>query len=229
MEIVAASWPDNECAGPWAGSGLALRNERSNHRPPGRNQGRQKGIREPRLACLSRRSGLGPAAEGRGPRPHHTGQESVVRARQGQILAGGARWQGRRPDQRAGRRAGAGAYGRGHRPVGNARNHRRRSGRRADRHRRGLAPRAGHDHRDGPDQPFNLGRAGARDRGFRPAADRDDGSSQARISAVDRSRRLRKGQGPAHLRSRYRQLVGRAHRPSHRFGREEQAHPHAQG
>ena len=123
-------------------------------------------------------------------------------------VAGGARRQGRRPDQRAGRRAGPGAYGPRHRPMGHVRSARRRSGGGADRDRRGLASRAGHDQRAGADQPVDLGRAGPRDRRLRRAADGDDGPSPARISGVDRGRRLRQGQGPPHLRARHRALGG---------------------
>ena len=47
---------------------------------------------------------MGPAAQGRGPRPHHAGQEPMVRACPRAAVACGTRRQGRRADQRPGRR-----------------------------------------------------------------------------------------------------------------------------
>ena len=99
-------------------------------------------------------------------------------------VAGAARRQDRRADQRPGRRSGADPHGTRHRPVGHVRSARRRSRRRPDRHRRGLAAGTGHDSRAGSHLHFDLGRAGTVDRGFRAIADGDDGPSSARISPV---------------------------------------------
>ena len=96
----------------------------------------------------------------------------------------------------------------------------------AHRHRRGLAAGPGHDPRVGPDQPVDLGRAGAVDQGLRPAADGDDGPPPPRISRMDRGRRLCQGQGPFHLRARHPPRDGPADGAAGRFGRTQPAHPH---
>ncbi len=182
-------------------------------------QERQEELRRLRLGGLQGRPRVGAAAQGRSPRPHHSGQESVVRARRGRILARGARRQGRRPHQRAGRRSGAGAYGRRDRPMGHVRSARRRGGGGAHQDRRRVASGEGHDERAWTDQPVDLGRAGPRDRRLCRAADGDDGAPSARVSGLDRGRGLREGEGPRHLRARHHQLGRSEDRPADLHGR----------
>ena len=131
---------------------------------------------------------------------------SMPRRRSSWPMRGG---QGRRAHQRAGRPAGARAYGRRARPVGHVRRARRRRRRPADRRRRGMAARAGDDAALGPFSHSIWDEPGLLIEGFDHPPMVMMGHNRPAYRALDRGRGLRQGQGSVHLRPRHRQAASR--------------------
>ncbi len=132
--------------------------------------------------------------------------------------------QGRRTHQRAGRRSGAGAHGRGHRTVGHVRSARRRSCGGPDRDRRGLAAEArDEDARSGPISLSIWDEPGLEIEGFAEPPTVMMGHHRPEYRRLDRGRGLREGQGPRSPTKSTSHIGTTEDRPPDRNGREQPA------